>query len=199
MRKSLLVALLGVGLLAAPSFGVITANLVVDNPALNPGESTTVHLFVENAGGTAAIFAVAVQVAADVPGVIASSVPVTFVAPISDVNLGGSTGVVGPNGGVDDVAGSQPLFGPGLDLNYGLAGPVEALNFEVTAVGNPGDVVNLTILNEFDVPGFAGINDLASQTGDEADYTGATITIVPEPATLALLALGGLVAARRRK
>lgn len=199
MRNLLVVAMAVVGLAAAPALAVVHASLSVDDPdsTLLVGESTTVRLFVSAVGEPAngGVMSVAVDILADVGGVILSTVPVTFNEPPFDVDALPiyGPGTAGPNGGVQDAAVSVPVFPPVRDV--GLAGPVEVFNFQVTAVGV--GVVTLTIDNQ-DIFGYRGIVTWGQVFGDDSTYDGATITVIPEPASLALLGMGGLALLRRR-
>jgi hypothetical protein len=214
MRKALLAAVVMV-LMVAPSYGLVSARLAVDDNILNPSEFTTVHLFVSAVGEPAGggIQSVAVTVDADVAGAITSTVPVTFLSPFNvtgslpsidgafdNVQVPAVAVPLAPNGGVLAAA-SVATFPP--NLTVGLAGEVEFMNFVVTALPDDNAPVlpvtlNLSIAN-LTQSGYVGIATWASQVGDPANYAGTQLTIVPEPMSLALLGLGGLLAWRRRR
>ncbi len=88
-------------------------------------------------------------------------------------------GFYGYDNAYDENTVEMPFTAPvvGWDPVAGVAGSVD-----VTAIGALGDVIDLILYNE----------------SFEAVQT-ASVEIVPEPMTMSLLGLGGLVAARRRR
>jgi hypothetical protein len=193
MKKSLLVVLLGVGLLAAPTFGTITAQITVDDPVIGLGETTTGYLWVGAVGQTQGIQSVSVTL--DVaPGGVISLSDVAFQAPLTD-DLPQYLGTPLPDGGLDDVAAADSVFSPTTD--WATDAMQVALTFTVS--GDGLGLATINVLNDNDPSGYLGIVDYGFNAGDNADYTGATVEVVPEPASLALLALGGIAAIRRRK
>ncbi len=87
-----------------------------------------------------------------------------------------------------EATGAQHTSGP--LVTFGLTVPADWFGRS----GNPGSV---TITTGDHIPGLEGINDGFDEVPSIA---GAPFTLnIPEPATLALLAIGGLAVVRRRK
>jgi hypothetical protein len=187
-------ALVVVGLLAAPSLGVINVKLTADQPLMNIGQSTTIRIWAQ--GTVAGIYSLAGSITA-VSGDSLAAVPgsiqwapefvdrmLYFPFPI--------IGTAGVHGGWNDFWARQPDWGtPNPDL--GRADYIEVGNYTVQCVGT-----GMTTL------AFSGatVNGLKPLEVDKTGVLGTLLSVqvegVPEPVSLALLAVGVLAAARRR-
>lgn len=109
------------------------------------------------------------------------------------------SGLLSINDNVDD-----PNLADAFALTLGAAGaPIGAVNM-VIATGAPGS--SLTTSLDFPTSLNIGLADEASVSFDivgaglyRGTITGADVRIIPAPTTAGLLAMGGLVAARRRR
>jgi len=207
MKKGMIVALAVLGL-TVPALAVPTGVLTVANPVLDPTgisapASTTVTLTVADPGGTG-INSVSVKVGVldpvsglPAPGIVASVVPVAWVDPpflvaapqLPVVNLG-----VDANGGLNQQAAAVAQFP--ANMGVGVAAPQVAFTFTLNAVA-PG-VVKLDLANAVG-GGYQGIVNWQKLVANLGIVVDPVVTVVPEPATLALLGLGGLLAIRRRR
>ncbi len=200
--RNLLMAVVTAGLLAASSPGVINVAVVADGPVvdgkvqLEVGATTTVRIMAQSAGG---IFSMSGDVVANLadPTLLTSnadswSIPVAF-NPFSPPYP--PHGEPGPNGGWINWAVQQPNY-LNPDPNIGVANYVEVFEYTVTATApGPGDVHLMPVLHAVD-----GYKPMEVNKGTIlGTLTGVTIHVVPEPATLCLLALGGMLVARRRR
>jgi hypothetical protein len=209
--RNLLLALVVVGLLAAPSFGLINVKLVADKTSLLNGESTVVHIWGQ--GTQSGLFALGgyinTTVVSGSADVLTTVAPMTFTAAFSPTMkppvqyLPGTLGVTGGWGGVTDTVNpgfgtAQTAYGFPLDPNLGLAGYVEVCRYTVKADAVPAaGVVRLEFVGK-SIAGFKPVETVPTQTA-LGTLTWVDITVTPEPITMALLAIGGLIVARRRR
>ncbi len=201
--RNVLMAVVVVGLVAASSFGVVNVSLsgsgasVVNAITLDPGDTATVYLWAQ---GTNGLYSLGGNtVASGDAGALATNagsgiwVPAFSPgAPFSPKN-----GVVGPNGGMTQFGSEQANYlSPDSNLYRSMT---QLYSYTVTAQPNPGPgnkVVTLTF-----TPGsYGGYKPAEVDKGTTmGTITGMTITVTPEPVTLCLLAVGGLLVARRRR
>jgi hypothetical protein len=194
MRYLCMVVLL-TGLLAAPSSGVINIKLTADNPNMIWGQTTTIRVLAE--GTDAGIASVAGDInALGTAGLLSSNASSLLWVPAFDgdpVNFPAQVGTTGTNGGWSGFGSMQSSYRP-MDPTYGKNAFVEIAHYTVTAASGMGQV-NLSF-SESRVEGFRPVE--TDQSTVMGSITPVTISVTPEPITLSLLALGGLVAARRR-
>jgi hypothetical protein len=197
MRKwNLLAAAAVVGLLAELSFGLINVKLVADQTALAPGQTTTVHILGEAVG--AGLFSLAGDVVASgTPGGLSAN-PGSFMwmpdfNPVPMGNLYARLGTPADNGGWIGFGSVQTERV--TDYYFARDSFVELASYAVTAQTVAGSV-SLTFVGRT----YSGFVPLATDgTKNLGTITPVTISIVPDPATLALLAVGGLLIGRRRR
>ena len=120
-------------------------------------------------------------------------------APTADASIFGFNGAATASGATG-LGGSSDILGP--DLNPSLDG-VTVYTFQVTAGAEVGSI-------DFSAQDGAGPN-AAMQWGveggivivpadyDSIEFNGVSVNVTPAPSGMALLGLGGLVAARRRR
>ncbi|UYV11544.1 MAG: PEP-CTERM sorting domain-containing protein [Phycisphaera sp.] len=188
MKKAFaLVAVAGVAAAASAQ----SINIDVADATLAPGESTTVTL---TAGFDSADFAVA-GIATNFISSVGSDgwSDIALVAPMDGP---GTSAGAGSATGVDGVLAGQLNFPP-AGIYADSSNPIAFWSATYTASAE--GVIDLsTDTSRFDV-----YIDMMSSTSESrlGDLTegAATITVVPAPASLALLGLGGLAAARRRR
>ncbi len=199
--RSLWTSLVAILLLAGPSLGVINVSLsgsgtlVVNAITINPGDTATIYVWAQ--GTVAGLYSLGGNtVASGDDGTLATNagsgvwIPLmTPGAPFVTMN-----GVPGPNGGMTQF-GSETTYYLNPDEFFAKAALVQVYNYTVTAQPNPGPgnkVVTLT----FTRGTYGGYKPCETdKTTTMGTITGMTITVTPEPVTLALLAVGGLLAA----
>ncbi len=195
--RNFLIAVVLVGLLAAPSLAASWLDIKVEpgSSVIDLGEQTVVTLMVRNRVPGEGVYGLQGSVIPTVldgtPPVLANVGGLTFdpayqAAPPSFSSEVGTPG----NGGVADFGSART----GLTVDEHGQTWVPFATYTVKGV-NQG-VVNLWFEYEFDDP---IVQVVPSPDAANVYSVGATITVVPEPATLAMLALGGLLIARRRR
>ncbi len=189
--RNFVMALVVVGLLAAPSLGAVNVRIVPTDTELLVGDQTVVTIEVTTGTAGVGVYALAGNVVPSQDGVL------------------GNVGTLAFDGAY--LASSSFPFAIGTAANGGVAG----FGSVRTGVTNADDWGSLAwvpfatytveaategvVVLDFVEGVFAGWMPLDSSYGGLGEVTGATITVVPEPATMALLALGGLAIIRRRR
>ncbi len=187
--RNLLAALAVVSVLAGSGYGLINIKVTADTwPAL--GGSTTVRVWAQ--GDAAGLFALA--------GSVVSSGTATVTAVAGSGNwastfsptfgLTANPGTPGANGGWSNF-GSQQTNYLTPDANFAKADFVDLFDYTITVAS--GGSYCLTF-----APGTVGGYKPAETNKSTAIGTN-TPACIPEPATMSLLALAGLLLARRRR
>jgi hypothetical protein len=200
--RTLMMTLLVIGLLGPPSLGVINVKLTADGPdwggvvAAMPGQTTMVHVWAQ--GTVSGIYSLAGDIVASGPGLAISNVgSLDFTPEFNPTTLFFPTrGTPGPNGGWVGFGSVRTDWGY-PDANYGLTDYIEVCRYTLT-VGLPWTWGPVTLT--FAAKTVSGYKPLETdKTGVLGTISPLTLTVIPEPLTLALLALGGLVGLRRRQ
>ncbi len=192
MKKAFaLVAVAGVAAAATAQ----SIDIDVANPTLGPGESTVVTLSAGYGGSDYAVAGIATNFISSVGSDGWSDVQ--LIAPMDGP---GTTGGAPSATGVDGIIAGQLNFPPaGI-----FADPTNPIAFWSATYTAPADVADAftvdlsTDTSKFDVYIAMDSGTSESRLGDLTEGAGA-INVVPAPASLALLGLGGLAAARRRR
>ncbi len=191
---NVLAAVAVVALLAGSSPGLINVMLVADQTVLVPGQTTTIHIWAQ--GTAAGLFSLGGSVVASgTPGELAAN-PDSFAwVPefLSPPQYPPAAGTPGANGGWSGFGSMQAdYYHP--NANYGKTDYVELASYTITAQLASGAAT--LGFSGGSVSGFKPAETNKSVT--LGTITPVTITIVPEPATMALLVLGSLLVTRRR-
>ncbi len=185
-----LVAVAGIAAAASAQSVVID----VANPVLNPGESTTVTLSAGFGGTDYAFGAILTNFISSV-----GSEGWSDLAVLEPLTTGSNPG--SPSGtGVDGIIAGQIHF-PLAGIFADDTNPIAFWSATYTApavVETAFDVDLSTRTSRFDVYVDRDRSASESRLADLAEGAGV-ISVVPAPASLALLGLGGLAAARRRR
>jgi hypothetical protein len=152
------------------------AFVTVDDPTLTVGQKTTGRLWVQqsspNATGDNGIFSVAVNVEATPAGIVRCKTPVSILPTWANPPIPADTGTPNLSGGIDKVTAGVGIAS--ADKAEGVSGPVEVFDFQIEAVA--AGTVTLTPTNLM-TGGFKGVFDWDGNTGDEAKYVVAQITV----------------------
>jgi len=191
MKTAAILAVAGVAAAAAAQ----SINIDVANPTLNPGESTLVTLTAGYGGTDFAVAGVGLDFVSSV-----GSDGWSDVALIAPMDGPGTSGGAPSGTGVDGIIAGQIQFPP-IGAYADTTNPIAFWSAVYTAPADVADAFDVdlsTRTSRFDVyiNGTSGTSE--SRLGDLTEGAG-TISVVPAPASLALLGLGGLAAARRRR
>ena len=192
MKKAFaLVAVAGVAAAASAQ----SLNINVANPTLGPGESTAVTLSAGYGGTDYAVAGVATRFISSV-----GSTGWSDLALIAPMNGPGTSAGAASGTGVDGIIAGQLNFPPAMIF----ADPTNPIAFWSATYTAPADVADAftvdlsTSTSRFDVYVARDSSRSESRLSSLNEGAGA-INVVPAPASLALLGLGGLAAARRRR
>lgn len=205
--QRLLMALVIVGLLAAPGMAVVNVKLVADKPVLAPGETTVVRIFAQ--GTSAGLFSLGGYISATGNQDVLTSIGnMSFSGPYHPIDLFFPKDYPDTDnyskGGYGDATPANSGFGtqqtdwgiPNSEL--GKAEYVEVCYYTVIADVTPATPQSVTLhFNAKTVGGYKPLE--VDMTGVLGTITDAVITVTPEPMTIALLALGTVAAIRRRQ
>jgi len=188
------VAILAVAGVAAAATAQ-SISIDVANPTLNPGESTSVTLSAGYGGSDYAVAGIGTDFISSV-----GSEGWSDLALVAPMNGPGTSAGAGSTSGVDGIIAGQLNFPPaGI-----YADPTNPIAFWSATYTAPADVAEAftvdlsTNTSRFDVYVAMDRATSESRMADLREGAGA-INVVPAPASLALLGLGGLAAARRRR
>ena len=190
MKTAAILAVAGVAAAAAAQ----SIDINIANPTLGPGESTMVTLTASYGAGDYAVAGIATDFISSVGS--AGWSDVALVSPMDGPGTSAGT----PSGtGVDGILAGQLNFPP-AGIYADDSNPIAFWSAMYTA---PADVSGITVVNlststsRFDVYVDRGSSASESRLGDLTEGSG--VINMPAPASQALLGLGGLPAARRRR
>lgn len=172
---------------------MIRVTMEVDEPVLEFGNTTTVHVFAEIFAGPPGdgLYYYAIDALASLPGIAR----INSVAQFGDP-FGASAGTIDA-AGVHGVQGSDGGFFD--DRTRGIGVPYELFAIEIQGQ-SVGDVpFSSAVANAAGPLGIPSGLSLLSADPGSVEFTGVNVMVTPEPATLALLAVGGLALSRSRK
>ncbi len=199
--RYVLAVLAAVALLSVPGLGQINVTLVADSPVIGIGQQTQVHVWAQGSGGGLAALGGSVVASGDAAlETVAGSfsfVPSFLSWEQYDPGDGSqlfppAVGAAGVNGGWSGFGSMQTALP--LDEGFARLAAVEIASYTVEGLAL-GTVSLSFVGGEFG-------NFMPLECNESlalGTLTGATITVVPEPVTLALLAVGGLAMVRRRR
>ena len=195
MKKALALAVVA-GLAGVASAQTATVTTTANGGAaasINPGESVTIAV---NVGWSGGVQLAGLQGGTKVAGDAGSGSNFAFnlgSGPL--INTGAFTG--GSRLGMDVASGPPAFFG--VNPLWSAPNPLNMMSYTLT-ISDPG-VYQVIWQSPATAPSARLYENAGSISFLEAQttYIGATITVVPAPASLALVGLGGLVAGRRRR
>jgi len=189
------------GLAAASPAYVVSLDPAADNYA-TPSGSGTVDVLVDTApeNYTFANGTLGVSVASSNPGVIAITGATVYNPSLGFVDRWAAATTAGiAADGIDELLGTS-VNTPALDPNAPKDGPNGTYLFATIEYDVIGEgTTDLTLAPISRASGGVFLVSEGTDVTADADFAGSTITVVPEPATLSLMALAGLAAIRRRR
>ena len=197
--RNLLLSLVVVGLLAAPSMAVLNVKLIADKTTLNVGDTAVVSVQMNSSSATKGIGQLGGNITA--AGLLALTTNNNwawtpgFTASVSPVS-----GTAGVNGAMASFGSAQPASGTVNTLGTNSVW-VTVATYSVTALPVASETQVVLSLTPALVGGFGPIKSVFIPPSADSTLgvsTPLTLTVTPEPVTMALLALGGLFVARRR-
>ena len=199
--RTVMMTLVVASLLATPSLGIINVKLIADGPVVDGkvqlayGATTTIRVMAQ--GTSSGILSLAGDVVANTADpILLTSNPGSggFPPAFSPPPILQKPGSPGPNGGWINWGTGQTYWDV-PDPNLGRLNYVEVFHYTITGTApGPGDVhLSITLKT---VGGYKPLE--VDKTAVLGELTGVTIH-VPEPMTLTLLTMAGLVAVRRRR
>ena len=196
-RKSILATAVLILSVSRPSFAAgVRVTLIIDEPILPVGQTTTAHLFAEvwqDPQPDNGIYAYALNVLADSLGPVGIDSVTQLGSPdpfLSD------PGTILPDGLHDVYGGDGGYF---ADQNRGIGSPFEVLSLELRGLAE--GTVTFTA-GVADSAALLGITDgfLLQQPGSvDTTFESVTVTVIPEPSALAFLAFAVAALGRRRR
>jgi hypothetical protein len=191
MKTAAILAVAGMAAVAAAQSIVID----VANPTLNPGESTSVTMTATYGGTDYAVAGVATNLVSSV-----GSDGWSDIALIAPMNGPGTSAGVASGTGVDGIIAGQLNFPP-AGIFADPSNPIAFWSATYTAPAVVADAFTVDLSSRttrFDTYIRRDSSLSESRLADLREGA-AGINVVPAPASLALLGLGGLAAARRRR
>ncbi|MFI4896259.1 MAG: hypothetical protein ACIARR_00360 [Phycisphaerales bacterium JB059] len=180
----------------ATAQNIATVTLTTSATTILPGQAVTIGVVITDNIDGPSVFGFDLEIS----GV--GSLPFTTTAPTPNASIFGFNGASTATGAVG-LGGSSDILGP--DLDPGLDG-ITVFTFQFTPSGSAtiGDFITFTAS---DGPGPNSALQWGEEGGivilpreyDEIIFTDLSFHIIPTPPGAALLGLGGLVAARRRR
>lgn len=199
--RTLLTTLVVVGLLAAPSLGVINITVAADGPVvdgkvqLNNAGTTTIRLYAQ--GTASGIYSIAGDIIAAGPTLLTSNVGSFVWAPeMTPIGLfTPKQGSAGPNGGWSNFASVRTDYLM-PDSNFAKDSMALMCSYTVTAASTGTGDITLSFVGKT-VNGIKTSEVETDKSTILGTFTPVTISVVPEPTVLTLMALGGLAMIRR--
>ncbi|MFI4896258.1 MAG: hypothetical protein ACIARR_00355 [Phycisphaerales bacterium JB059] len=192
MKSAIAIAAVAGLATVASAQNVGTVTLTSSATDVLTGETFTIGVMVtDNISGNS-VFGFDVEV-------VGSGVAFTSSAPVAEASIFGFNGAATATGATA-LGGSSDILGP--DLDPSLDGLV-VYTFQVTA-GSEVGVIDFAAIdgvgpNAAMQWGLGGGIVIVPQEYDSIEFNGLSVNVTPAPSGMALLGLGGLVAARRRR
>lgn len=167
--------------------GTVQVSMTVDDPELLLGETTTLHVSAQVLDGAAenGVFAYALNILADSPSIV----DIRSVQQLGEPDAFLSSPGIALSGSLRDVYGGDGGFFQ--DKNRGIGAPFELLSIQIQGVGIGQADYTATVADQAEFLGIASGFLLQQPGGVISDFgSGVSITVIPEPASLALLLVG---------